>query len=168
MSDLDGALASLGLHTHTQTHLWSRQSVTPAQLGWGSLGILGAPGNGGCQGMQKACMWRDWHACDIWTVQNTHYWILSAQKYKPSACLQSHKIIHNQVRYLRPLTTVAMVRDVSLICCWDSHVDLCTPWHVRTDAKQIPKLSRWQGRVFVLRKSRLLLQNKETIIKCAT
>lgn len=54
-------------------------------------------------------------------------------------------------RYVRPLTEVASVRDVALVCGWDGHVDLCTPRHVGTYAEQVPQLSRRQGRVFVLR-----------------
>ena len=56
-----------------------------------------------------------------------------------------------QVRYLRPLTKVAVIWDVALICGWHVHVDLFTPRHVGTYTEQVLKLCRWQGRVFVLR-----------------
>lgn len=96
--------------------------------------------------------------------------LLSAQTCKTSAC-NHKKIINNRVRYVRPLTKVAVVWDVALVCGWDSHVDLCTPWYVRTYAKQVPKLCRWQGRVFVLRGKtghfRSHKRRKPSIIECA-
>lgn len=110
--------------------------------------------------MQKACMWRHRHTGEFWAVQITdmssadYTMPLSTVKSKSSACLQSHKILKNWVRHLRPLAKVAMISDVAFISGWNRHIYFCTPWHVRTHTKQVPKLCRWQSRVFILREEK--------------
>lgn len=137
-----------------QTHLWWQTSVTPAQSGWGSPGIPGAPSSGGRQGMQTACVRRQWH----------HVWSSAGQRWttawEPEQRARYRiKVLASGVRHVRPLAAVADVGDVALPRGGDGQVDLGAPRHVGTHAEEVLELGGRQGRVFVLRQRRSLCQN---------
>lgn len=137
-----------------QTHLWWQTSVTPAQSGWGSPGTPGAPSSGGRQGMQTACVRRQWH----------HVWSSAGQRWttawEPEQRARYRiKVLARGVRHVRPLAAVADVGDVALPRGGDGQVDLGAPRHVGTHAEEVLELGGRQGRVFVLRQRRSLCQN---------